>query len=163
MLYLLNSAVLTAFGRWEYREISIDALQARLQRCAWPFCAEPPLWHATPGCVCVHSSGQGDDGQPCAECLGTGQRHHWRPRWESTIWYAETAAALEALAQLPTDSIPVRRQTVTMQPGDEAIVCRLVLPPGSPRIDPADKGAIAGHLHNGHWEVGCLTRQGAKK
>jgi hypothetical protein len=73
----------------------------------------------------------------------------------STIGYEETALALSEILGRP---VPVNRVTVKMQPGDEALVFRLVLPPGSPRIDPKDKGQIAKHVKAGHWELGLLVR-----
>lgn len=109
MRYLLNSAVLTAFGAYMYVPLSVEAAQAWLA-------AGPYL---------------------------------------STIGYAETA---EALAQLTGVPVAVNRQTIAMVGGDEAVVFRLVLPPGSPRIDPRDKGQIAGHVAAGHWELGLLRR-----
>ena len=74
----------------------------------------------------------------------------------STIGYEETA---EALSQLLNVYVPVNRITIRMQPKDEALVFRLVLPPGSPRIDPKDKGQIASHVKAGHWELGLLTME----
>lgn len=74
----------------------------------------------------------------------------------STIGYAETAAAL---AELLGAEIAVDRRTITMQPGDEALVFRLALPPGSQRIDPADKGRIGREVLAGHYELGLLRRQ----
>ena len=73
----------------------------------------------------------------------------------STIGYEETAQALSQLLGRP---VPVNRVTIKMESGDEALVFRLVLPPGSPRIDPKDKGAIAQHVQAGHWELGLLRR-----
>jgi len=73
----------------------------------------------------------------------------------STIGYPETA---EALSQLLGRPVPVNRITISMQEGDEALVFRLVLPAGSPRIDPKDKGQIANHVKAGHWELGLLRR-----
>jgi hypothetical protein len=73
----------------------------------------------------------------------------------STVGYAETA---EALSQLLGRPVSVNRTTITMQEGDEALVFRLVLPAGSPRIDPKDKGTITSHVNAGHWELGLLRR-----
>ena len=73
----------------------------------------------------------------------------------STIGYEETAQALSQLLGRP---VPVNRITIKMQEGDEALVFRLVLPPGSPRIDPKDKGTITSHVNAGHWELGLLRR-----
>jgi hypothetical protein len=73
----------------------------------------------------------------------------------STIGYEETAQALSQLLGRP---VPVNRVTIKMESGDEALVFRLVLPPGSPRIAPQDKGAIASHVQAGHWELGLLRK-----
>jgi hypothetical protein len=73
----------------------------------------------------------------------------------STIGYEETAQALSQLLGRP---VPVNRVTIKMQPDDEALVFRLVLPPSTQRIDPKDKGAIAQHVQAGHWELGLLRR-----
>lgn len=74
---------------------------------------------------------------------------------ESTIGYAETAAAL---SELLGAKIAVSRRVITMAAGDEALVFRLVLPPGSERIDPRDKGAIGRALIGQHYELGLLRR-----
>ena len=74
----------------------------------------------------------------------------------STVGYEETA---EALSQLLGVRIPVNRITIVMQPGDEALVFRLVLPPGTPRLLPHEKGRIAEHVRAGHWELGLLRRE----
>jgi len=77
----------------------------------------------------------------------------------STIGYPETAEALTQLLELPEEEkIEVNRITIQMLPGDEALVFRLVLPPGTPRISPQDKGQILKHVKEGHWELGLLKR-----
>jgi hypothetical protein len=73
----------------------------------------------------------------------------------SRIGYEQTAEALSQLLGMP---VPVDRRTITMAPGDEALVFRLVFPPGSPRIDPGDKGRLAEAVLAGHYELGILTR-----
>jgi hypothetical protein len=73
----------------------------------------------------------------------------------STIGYAETASVLSALAGIP---IPVNRVQIRMEPGDEALVFRVVLPPGSPRLDPQNKGQIAALIAAQAWEIGVLRR-----
>ena len=108
--YLLNSAVLTDFGTYEYQPVSPE---------------EARRWWAS------------------------------GPEPTSTIGYEETAAAL---SQLLNVQVAVNRITIKMEPGDEALVFRLVLPPGSPRIDPKDKGQIMKHVKEGHWELGLLRR-----
>ncbi len=75
----------------------------------------------------------------------------------STIGYEETASALSLLLGHP---VAVNRITIKMNVGDEALVFRLVLPPGSPRIDPKDKGQIMQHVNAGHWELGLLRKIG---
>lgn len=110
MRYLLNSAVITTPGRYEYRLIT-DELARQ--------------WYET-----------GDE--PV-----------------STIGYVETA---EALGQLLGRPIAMDRRTVEMEEGDEALVFRLKLPPGSPRIDPSDKGRISREVLLGHFELGLLTK-----
>ncbi len=73
----------------------------------------------------------------------------------STIGYAETAALA---AELLGRDVPVNRCIIRMEPGDEALVIRIALPPGSPRIDPADKGRLGSLLDEGHVELGLLRR-----
>jgi len=90
--------------------------------------------------------------------IGPEEARRWltaRSYPESTIGYEETA---EALSQLLNAHIPVNRKTIEMRAGDEALVFRLVLPPGSPRIDPKDKGQIMSHVRAGHWELGLLKK-----
>lgn len=108
MKYILNSAVLTAFGDFRYTPVTAD---------------EARRW-ASGGFV-------------------------------STVGYEQTA---DALTQLLGTQVPVDRRTVTMQPGDEALVFRLAFPPGTPRIDPADKGRLSAALLAGYYELGMLIR-----
>lgn len=108
MRYLLNSAVLTAPGRYDYRLITPDEARA---------------WAAEP--------------------------------FQSTIGYEQTA---EALTQILGRAVPVDRKTIQMAPGDQALVFRLVFPPGTPRIDPADKGRLSQAILDGHYELGLLVR-----
>ena len=82
----------------------------------------------------------------------------WLAREEgyiSTIGYEQTSAALE---RLTGHRVPVNRVTIEMQPGDEALVFRLKFPPGTPRIDPQDKGKLEEHLLAGHYELGLLRK-----
>lgn len=111
MRYVLNSAVLTAFGRWEYQPLEIPAVQSWLG-------ADP---------------------------------------YVSTIGYAETAQALEEVCGLAPGSVPVQRTTITMQPGDEALVFRLVFPSGY-RPDPTAKGKLGREYILKHSECGLLRR-----
>jgi hypothetical protein len=109
MRYLLNSAVLTAPGQYNYRLISVETARA---------------WYLQAPVV-------------------------------STIGYEQTA---EALSDLLGEPVPVNRQTIVMAPGDEALVFRLVFPPGSPRIAPSDKGALSAAVMAGNFEIGLLSR-----
>lgn len=111
--YLLNSAVITAPGVYNYRHITPEEANA---------------WYHQPD-------------QPVI----------------STIGYAETAAAL---SELLGAEVRVNKISVVMLPGDEALVFRVVLPPGSPRLDPKDKGRISQLLRDHHWELGLLRRIG---
>lgn len=120
--YLLNSAVITAPGSYDYELVT--AAQAR-------------DWYSN------------------GTATGISGRRRPHPAPISTIGYAETAAALGELLGV---EIPVDRRSITMEPGDEALVFRLVFPPGTPRIDPKDKGALGAALVAGHYELGILTR-----
>ncbi|GIV51583.1 MAG: hypothetical protein KatS3mg038_2104 [Candidatus Kapaibacterium sp.] len=73
----------------------------------------------------------------------------------STIRYEQTAVALGMLVERP---IEVCDLTIEMFPRDEALVFRLVLPPGTPRIDPHNKGRLQEELRRGNWELGLLER-----
>lgn len=108
MLYLLNSAVITAPGT--YRYTLIKPLRARELMA-------------------------GD--------------------YVSTIGYQETADAMTRLFGLP---VAVRRTTIQMAAGDQAVVFRLMLPPGAPRIAPGDKGRIGDILAARQYEIGHLER-----
>ena len=108
--YLLNSAVITAPGVYEYYIITPDQARA---------------WY-------THDV-------------------------VSTIGYEETASALSILLDRP---VATNRVAIKMNKGDVALVFRLVLPPGSPRIDPKDKGQIMQHVSAGHWELGLLRKIG---
>jgi hypothetical protein len=73
----------------------------------------------------------------------------------STVGYAETAQALSDLTEV---QIPVNRRTIQMEPGDEALVFRLVLPPGTARVAPGAKGALGVEFVREHCEIGVLRR-----
>lgn len=110
MRYILNSAVLTAFGQYDY------------------------------------------------EPLTPRQAREWAKRgFQSTVGYEQTA---EALGQILEQPVPVDRRTIKMQPGDEALVFRLAFPPGTPRIDPGNKGRLQQEVLAGHFELGLLRRIG---
>jgi len=78
-----------------------------------------------------------------------------RGAWRSTIAYAETAAALGVLTGL---EIPTDRTAVRLEPGDEALVFRLVLPPGQRRVEPIAKGQLGVEYVLSHCEIGILAR-----
>jgi hypothetical protein len=107
--YLLNSAVITAPGVYEYNLITVEEAKAWLMQDAFV----------------------------------------------STIGYAETAQAASELFDM---YIPCARMTVTMNHSDEALVFRLVLPPGAPRLDPAEKGRLSVEFIRSHCEIGLLKR-----
>lgn len=109
MRYLLNSAVITAPGHYEYHLLTVA--EAR----AWVMAGE----------------------------------------YLSTIGYVETAEAMTELLDVP---VAVNRTIITMAPREEALVFRLALPSGSPRIAPGNKGALGKALLNRHYELGLLTR-----
>lgn len=108
MKYLLNSAVITAPGSYEYKHITLAEALAWLRGGAW----------------------------------------------ESCIGYPETAEALQKISGI---AIPVSRKVITMQPGDGALVFRLVFPQGY-RPDPAQKGAMGQDFIVKHFEIGLLRR-----
>jgi len=110
MRYLLNSAVITAPGLYDYQIISVDEARNWYTRGLLPL---------------------------------------------SSIGYEQTAIALGELLGRP---IPVKRITIKMNPGDEALVFRLVFPPGTGRIDPQDKGRLSEMVLRGNFELGLLKR-----
>src|SRR5438552_37846 len=110
--YILNSAVITAPGTYEYR--LIDTAGAR-------------QWLDLGG-------------------------------WISTIGYVETAEALSALTGRSVPGGDACRRNVVMQAGEEALVFRLVLPPGTPRVRPGDKGRLSAEFVAAHCEIGVLVR-----
>ena len=105
--YILNSAVITTFGRWTYIQLTPE------------------------------------------------QAGNWleADEFESTIRYQETALALEYLTGV---HIPVNAFTCQMRQSDEALVFRLVLPPGSPRIATSDKGKLSVEFISKNCEIGLL-------
>lgn len=109
MRYLLNSAVITSPGRYDYRHVTEEMARN------WYDCG--PV--------------------------------------TSTIGYEQTA---EALSDILGVKVAVNRTTIVMLPEDEALVFRLVLPPGTPRIEPSDKGRLLKAVLDGHFELGLLIR-----
>jgi hypothetical protein len=96
-------------------------------------------------------------GMYCYEHVDLDEATKWLEAgdWTSTIGYPETA---EALSELTGLRIPVNRSVVTMQPGDQALVFRLVLPPGARRVAPGAKGGLGVGYILQHCEIGLLER-----
>jgi hypothetical protein len=107
--YLLNSAVLTSFGTWEYKPMTPE---------------EARLWYDPEKTI-------------------------------STIGYEETAAVLTEILGHP---VVVNKINARMEVGDEALVFRLVFPPGTPRLKSYEKGRILNIIKSGWWELGLLRR-----
>lgn len=135
--YILNSAVITSPGSYIYSLIPVELARAWLRRGPFESTVGYPETAAAlerltaqPCGVCLHSSGELDR-LPCPDCGGTG---------ETVI------------------RIPVNRRAITMLVGDEALVFRLVLPPGTPRIDPADKGKLTPEFVAANCEIGLLRK-----
>lgn len=109
MRYLLNSAVLTSPGEYNYRLVDIN------QAVAWLL-----------------------DGE-----------------FVSAIRYDQTA---EALSMITGVDIPTRDTTLVMEAGDEALVFRLVFPPGTPRVPQGLKGSVDPEWLRSHSELGVLVK-----
>ena len=109
MRYILNSAVITAPGRYDYRLLSLPDARRWIE--AGPY--------------------------------------------RSTIRYPDTAFAL---ASLLGRDVEARNETITMQPGDEALVFRLVFPPGAGRVEPGSKGRLIRAYILENCEIGLLRR-----
>lgn len=75
--------------------------------------------------------------------------------YHSTIRYPETARALAALAGR---RIETRDEQVKMQPGDEALVFRLVFPPGTRGLPTDKKGKVSVEFILDNCELGILER-----
>lgn len=75
--------------------------------------------------------------------------------FHSTIRYRETASALSALVGRKVEA---RDEIVTMQPGDEALVFRLVFPPGTRGLPTDKKGQVSTEFVLDHCEIGVLER-----
>lgn len=73
--------------------------------------------------------------------------------FHSTIRYVETARALSALVGR---KIGTRNETVKMKPGDEALVFRLVFPPGTRGLPTDKKGKVSVEYILDHCELGIL-------
>ena len=87
------------------------------------------------------------------------QARNWlaEGEWQSNVGYPETAAALTALTGI---EIPVNRIVTNMNPGDEALMFRLAFPPGTPRLDPRDKGRLTPEFVTANSEMGWLKSIG---
>ena len=75
----------------------------------------------------------------------------------STIRYRETAHALSALLGR---RIEIRDEQVKMQPGDEALVFRLVFPPGTRGLPTDQKGKVSVQFILDNCELGLLECTG---
>ena len=106
--YALNSAVLTAFGTYEYGPMN------RTAALEW--------WEAGPVVA--------------------------------TIGYEETCIAMERVLSIPKPR--VNRRTIAMEPGDEALVFRISLPPNERWI--ATRGDVGVDFLAEHCEIGLLRR-----
>ena len=73
----------------------------------------------------------------------------------STVGYEQTAVAL---GEILRQTVEVCRKNIKMETGDEALVFRLVFPPGTGRIDPRDKGALDDLVMRGCYEIGILKK-----
>jgi len=73
----------------------------------------------------------------------------------STMGYQETAELAQEILGAP---VPMNRVMIRMEPGDEALVVRINLPPGSPRLNPRDKGRLREVLRQQQIEIGLLKR-----
>lgn len=78
-----------------------------------------------------------------------------KSEFTSAIGYKETATVL---SRLLNKKIRKNRITIKMEPGDEALVFRIILPPGSKRLDPTDKKTISETIEKQHFELGLLKR-----
>ncbi len=89
--------------------------------------------------------------------LNREQAHIWASTGDpiSTVGYEQTAQELEQIIEIP---VAVDRRVVVLEPGDQALVFRLVFPPNSPRINPEDKGKLSAAILAGHYELGLITR-----
>lgn len=75
--------------------------------------------------------------------------------FHSTIRYQETARALSALTGRKVEA---RDETVKMEPGDEALVFRLVFPPGTKGLPTNKKGKVDVEFILDHCEIGIMER-----
>lgn len=73
----------------------------------------------------------------------------------STIRYAETATALAALVGRKVET---RNEIVKMNPGDEALIFRLVFPPGTRGLPTDSKGKVSVSFILDNCEIGVLER-----
>ncbi len=90
--------------------------------------------------------------------ISTQEAQNWisEGRIVSTIGYRETAIALANVLNCETPA--VNRVIVKMQPGDEALVFRLTLPPGERRLAVTKKGRQSVRKLMDNCEIGILAR-----
>jgi hypothetical protein len=86
------------------------------------------------------------------------EAREWLQRgpYQSTVTYEETAQLASAMLGA---TITPKRITVRMKPGDEALVVRISLPEGSPRIRLEEKGRLGERLRCHKIELGVLVRK----
>lgn len=75
--------------------------------------------------------------------------------YHSTIRYQETARALAALVGRKVET---RDEQVKMQTGDEALIFRLVFPPGTRGLPTDSKGKVSVEFILDNCEIGILER-----
>ncbi len=90
--------------------------------------------------------------------ISTQEAQNWinEGRIVSTIGYRETAIALAKVLNCKAPA--VNRVIVKMQPGDEALVFRLTLPPGEHRSAVTKKGRQSVRKIMDNCEIGILAR-----
>jgi len=75
--------------------------------------------------------------------------------YRSTVGYHQAAEALEAIIGRP---VQVRRKAAALRLTDEALVFRLVFPPGTELPDPRRRDWIPTAIAEGLYELGLLKR-----
>ena len=75
--------------------------------------------------------------------------------FQSGIRYADTAQALRDITGV---AVRLSDLTITMQPGDAALVFRRHFPPGTPRVSDKQKGNFSVAFLLRHCEFGILKR-----
>jgi hypothetical protein len=77
--------------------------------------------------------------------------------FQSHVGYAETAQAMSELFGVAV--LANRTAAPPLEVGEEALVFRLVYPPGTARVAPGAKGALSVAFIREHSEVGLLSRE----